>query len=95
MNRVVAEPKLSAGRRLAGMLNVSLVARPAGAAGAAPDRRRTLEHGAAWSRRDKRSLVYHAWVTLSSTLLGFVLGTVLGIALAVGDRPCEDAASRA
>ena len=32
----------------------------------------------------KRSLVYHAWVTLSSTLLGFALGTLLGIALAVG-----------
>jgi NitT/TauT family transport system permease protein len=30
-----------------------------------------------------RSLVYHAWVTLSSTLLGFVIGTVLGILLAV------------
>ena len=30
----------------------------------------------------KRSLVYHGWVTLSSTLLGFVLGTLLGIALA-------------
>ncbi len=32
----------------------------------------------------KRSLVYHAWITLSSTLLGFVFGTVLGIVLAVG-----------
>ena len=32
----------------------------------------------------KRSLVYHAWVTLSSTLLGFVFGTILGILLAVG-----------
>ncbi len=32
----------------------------------------------------KRSLVYHAWVTLSSTLLGFVMGTLLGIVLAVG-----------
>lgn len=31
----------------------------------------------------KRSLVYHGWVTLSSTLLGFLMGTVLGIALAV------------
>lgn len=31
-----------------------------------------------------RSLVYHAGVTLSSTLLGFVLGTVLGILIAVG-----------
>ena len=32
----------------------------------------------------KRSLVYHGWVTLSATLLGFAIGTVLGIALAVG-----------
>jgi NitT/TauT family transport system permease protein len=30
----------------------------------------------------KRSLVYHGWVTLSSTLLGFVLGTILGVVLA-------------
>ncbi len=32
----------------------------------------------------KRSLVYHSWVTLSSTLLGFAMGTLLGILLAVG-----------
>ncbi len=32
----------------------------------------------------KRSLVYHAWITLSATLMGFGMGTVLGIALAVG-----------
>ena len=32
----------------------------------------------------KRSLVYHAWITLSATLLGFAIGTVLGIVLAVG-----------
>ncbi|KAG1648173.1 Formylaminopyrimidine transport permease protein ThiX [Nymphon striatum] len=32
----------------------------------------------------KRSLVYHGWVTLAPTLLGFVIGTVLGIILAVG-----------
>ncbi len=32
----------------------------------------------------KRSLVYHSWITLSATLLGFALGTGLGIALAVG-----------
>jgi NitT/TauT family transport system permease protein len=31
----------------------------------------------------KRSLIYHAWVTLSSALLGFAMGTVLGILLAV------------
>lgn len=31
-----------------------------------------------------RSLVYHALVTLSATLLGFVLGALFGIALALG-----------
>ena len=32
----------------------------------------------------KRSLVYHSWVTLSATMLGFVIGSGLGILLAVG-----------
>lgn len=32
----------------------------------------------------KRSLVYHSWITLSATMLGFVMGTGLGILLAVG-----------
>ena len=32
----------------------------------------------------KRSLIFHAWVTLSSSLLGFVIGTILGTLLAVG-----------
>ena len=32
----------------------------------------------------KRSLVYHTWITLSATLLGFGIGTGLGILLAVG-----------
>jgi NitT/TauT family transport system permease protein len=31
----------------------------------------------------RRSLVYHGWITLSSTLLGFAMGTLLGILLAV------------
>jgi NitT/TauT family transport system permease protein len=31
----------------------------------------------------RRSLLHHAWVTLSSTLLGFALGALLGIGLAV------------
>src|SRR5690606_33442462 len=34
-----------------------------------------------WS---KRSLVYHAWVTLSATFVGFLFGAVLGILIAVG-----------
>jgi len=32
----------------------------------------------------KRSLVYHAGITLSSTLMGFLIGTSLGILLAIG-----------
>jgi NitT/TauT family transport system permease protein len=39
---------------------------------------------ATMSITSKRSLIYHAWITLSATLLGFGLGTVLGIALAIG-----------
>jgi NitT/TauT family transport system permease protein len=31
-----------------------------------------------------RSLVYHSWVTLSSTVVGFTLGTLTGILIAVG-----------
>ena len=36
--------------------------------------------GRAWS---KRSLIYHGWITLQSTLWGFLLGTSLGIIGAV------------
>ncbi|MEL6690661.1 MAG: ABC transporter permease subunit [Pseudomonadota bacterium] len=36
--------------------------------------------GRAWS---KRSLIYHGWITLQSTLWGFLLGTSLGIVGAV------------
>ncbi|MEX0287198.1 MAG: ABC transporter permease [Paracoccaceae bacterium] len=36
--------------------------------------------GRAWS---KRSLIYHGWITLQSTLWGFLLGTLVGIAGAV------------
>ncbi len=32
----------------------------------------------------KRSLVYHGWITLSATLVGFAMGTLLGVLLAVG-----------
>jgi NitT/TauT family transport system permease protein len=32
----------------------------------------------------KRSLVYHGWITLSATLMGFAIGAGLGILLAVG-----------
>ncbi len=31
-----------------------------------------------------KSLVYHLWITLSSTLVGFIMGGLLGILLAIG-----------
>ncbi len=37
--------------------------------------------GRTWS---KRSLIFHGWITLSATLVGFVIGTGAGILLAVG-----------
>ena len=43
-------------------------------------RRTTLEV----APTSKRSLVHHAWVTVSAALLGFALGTALGVLLAVG-----------
>lgn len=39
-----------------------------------------IAKGRTWS---KRSLIYHAWITLKSTLWGFALGTTLGIIGAV------------
>lgn len=32
----------------------------------------------------KKSLIYHGWITLSATLVGFAMGTGLGMILAVG-----------
>ena len=32
----------------------------------------------------KKSLIYHGWITISATLLGFAMGTGFGILLAVG-----------
>lgn len=32
----------------------------------------------------KRSLVFHGWITLQATLLGFAIGALAGIALAIG-----------
>lgn len=32
----------------------------------------------------RRSLIFHAWVTFSSTLVGFAIGSALGILIAVG-----------
>lgn len=36
------------------------------------------------SFNSNRSLLFHAWVTLSATALGFAIGTALGFALAIG-----------
>jgi NitT/TauT family transport system permease protein len=44
-----------------------------------------LWHSTAGTRiTSKRSLIYHAWITLSATLAGFALGAALGILLAIG-----------
>ncbi|MCX7889738.1 MAG: ABC transporter permease [Rhodobacteraceae bacterium] len=32
----------------------------------------------------KKSLVYHGWVTMQATLTGFALGTLIGVAMAMG-----------
>lgn len=37
--------------------------------------------GRTWS---KRSLIYHSWVTMRSTLWGFLLGTCVGVLAAIG-----------
>jgi NitT/TauT family transport system permease protein len=82
MNRVVAEPKLSPDAGFAEIVRVSWsLDRPV-----LPAPHQVLVE--LWNTvflvaPDKpKSLVYHAWVTLSSTLLGFINGTILGIALA-------------
>jgi len=43
--------------------------------------RRGIVQTGEWS---KRSLIYHTGVTLSATVLGFLIGAALGVALAVG-----------
>lgn len=84
MNAVVAEPKIAeAGGRLADVLLVSWnLDRPVIPA---PhqiliEMWKSIFAVPPWSIK---SLVWHSWVTLSSALLGFVLGTLLGIGLAV------------
>ena len=77
----------------------ALMARNPGhiAAGYALDRPRLPTPGQVWGElwsttgdmalkgraMSKRSLIYHGWITLQSTLWGFALGTALGIAGAV------------
>src|SRR5436190_17082405 len=84
MNAVVAEPKIEAlGGGFANTIGVSWsLDRPVIAAPhqVVVEVWNTVFTIAPWK---VKSLVYHVWVTLSSTLLGFVLGTLLGIGLAV------------
>jgi NitT/TauT family transport system permease protein len=84
MNAVVAQPKIdAAGGGLANTFNVSWnMDRPVIPAPhqVIAEVWKTVFTVAPWK---VKSLVYHIWVTLSSTLVGFVLGTLLGIALAI------------
>jgi NitT/TauT family transport system permease protein len=84
MNTVVAQPKIGAlGGGLANTIAVSWsLDRPVIPAPhqVVAEVWKTVFTVAPWT---VKSLVYHVWVTLSSTLVGFALGTLLGIALAV------------
>lgn len=84
MNAVIAQPKIdAAGGGLANMLGVSWgLDRPIVPAPhqILAEIWKTVFLVAPWK---VKSLVYHVWVTLSSTLLGFALGTLLGIGLAI------------
>jgi NitT/TauT family transport system permease protein len=84
MNTVVAQPKIdAAGGGIANTISVSWsLDRPVIPAPhqVVVEVWKTVFTVAPWK---VKSLLYHIWVTLSSTLLGFVLGTILGIALAV------------
>ena len=84
MNTVVAQPKIEAlGGGLANTIAVSWsLDRPVIPAPhqVVAEVWKTVFTVAPWT---VKSLDYHVWVTLSSTLVGFALGTLLGIALAV------------
>jgi NitT/TauT family transport system permease protein len=84
MNTVVAEAKIeAAGGGLVNTLNISWsLERPVIPAPhqVVIEVWKTVFTVAPWK---VKSLVFHIWVTLSSTLLGFALGTLLGIGLAV------------
>ena len=85
MNAVLAQPKIdAAGGGLANILNISLnLDRPILPAPhqLVKELWNTIFLVAPWS---VKSLLWHCWITLSSTLLGFVLGVALGIVLAIG-----------
>ena len=84
MNAVVAQPKIdAAGGGFANVVNVSWnMDRPVLPAPhqIVAEVWKTVFTIAPWK---VKSLLYHVWVTLSSTLLGFALGSLLGIALAI------------
>jgi NitT/TauT family transport system permease protein len=84
MNAVVAESRIAAaGGGLANTIAVSMsLERPVLPAPhqVAVEFFNTVFAVAPWKIR---SLVYHAWITISSTLLGFLFGTILGIGLAI------------
>ncbi|MGE4252396.1 MAG: ABC transporter permease [Parvibaculaceae bacterium] len=84
MNRVLSQPLIeAAGGGLANTLSISWsLPRPVLPAPhqVIAELWTTIFTTAPWR---PRSLLYHCWVTLSSTLLGFVLGSILGIALAI------------
>ena len=84
MNTVIAQPKIDAvGGGLANTINVSWsLDRPVIPAPhqVVAEVWKSVFTVAPWT---VKSLVYHVWVTLSSTLVGFALGTLLGIALAI------------
>jgi NitT/TauT family transport system permease protein len=84
MNAVVAQPKIdAAGGGFANVVSVSWsMDRPVLPAPhqVVAEVWKTVFTIAPWK---VKSLLYHVWVTLSSTLLGFVLGSLLGIALAI------------
>ena len=84
MNTVVAEAKIeAAGGGLVNTLNISWsLERPVIPAPhqVVAEVWKTVFTVAPWK---VKSRVFHVWVTLSSTLLGFALGTLLGIGLAV------------
>jgi NitT/TauT family transport system permease protein len=80
MNQVVAQPKIEAGGSVLGVswnLDRPVIPAPHQIAQELWTSVFTI---APWK---VKSLLFHTWVTLSSTLLGFVLGAILGIFLAI------------
>jgi NitT/TauT family transport system permease protein len=84
MNLAIAQPKIdAAGGGLSNILNISLnLERPILPAPhqLAKELWNTIFLIEPWK---VKSLLFHCWITLSSTLLGFALGVVLGVTLAI------------